>query len=122
MQNGIVRKIYPGATASGASLRRHSGIAGGDPARGDLRNVTHREDPAAAVVHAEYSFDDLLSENDRTAHRVYRRVLEAAEPRRAQRSDAGMKGDPQMRLDSASRQVILMERWRSGGECDRRRW
>jgi hypothetical protein len=36
--------------------------------------------PAAAVVHADYRFDDLLWENDRTAHRIYRRALEVAEP------------------------------------------
>ncbi|MFV0623592.1 DUF4861 family protein [Sphingomonas sp. ac-8] len=34
----------------------------------------------AAVVQAGYRFDDLLWENDRTAHRIYARALEAAEP------------------------------------------
>jgi hypothetical protein len=34
----------------------------------------------AAVVIADYRFDDLLWENDRIAHRIYGRALEAAEP------------------------------------------
>lgn len=34
----------------------------------------------AAVVIAEYRFDDLLWENDRIAYRIYGRALEAAEP------------------------------------------
>jgi hypothetical protein len=37
-------------------------------------------DARAAVVHADYRFDDLLWENDRTAHRIYAHALEAAEP------------------------------------------
>lgn len=36
--------------------------------------------PAAAVVVADYRYDDLLWENDRTAHRIYGHALEAAEP------------------------------------------
>jgi len=34
----------------------------------------------AAVTPAPYRYDDLLWENDRTAHRIYGRALEAAEP------------------------------------------
>nr|WP_315587465.1 DUF4861 family protein [Sphingomonas psychrotolerans] len=34
----------------------------------------------AAVVLADYRYDDLLWENDRTAHRIYGHALEAAEP------------------------------------------
>jgi hypothetical protein len=34
----------------------------------------------AAVVRADYRYDDLLWENDRTAHRIYGHALEAAEP------------------------------------------
>ena len=34
----------------------------------------------AAVVIADYRFDDLLWENDRIAHRIYGRALEKAEP------------------------------------------
>lgn len=40
---------------------------------------TSRE-PAAVVVLASYRYDDLLWENDRTAHRIYGHALEAAEP------------------------------------------
>jgi hypothetical protein len=36
--------------------------------------------PAAVVVLASYRYDDLLWENDRTAHRIYGHALEAAEP------------------------------------------
>jgi hypothetical protein len=36
--------------------------------------------PRATVVFAPYRYDDLLWENDRTAHRIYGRALEAAEP------------------------------------------
>ena len=36
--------------------------------------------PAAVVVQADYRYDDLLWENDRTAHRIYGHALEAAEP------------------------------------------
>lgn len=35
---------------------------------------------ATAVVLASYRYDDLLWENDRTAHRIYGHALEAAEP------------------------------------------
>ncbi|MES2054987.1 MAG: DUF4861 family protein [Pseudomonadota bacterium] len=34
----------------------------------------------AAVVFAPYRYDDILWENDRTAHRIYGRALEAVEP------------------------------------------
>lgn len=36
--------------------------------------------PRAAVVQADYRYDDLLWENDRTAHRIYGHALEKAEP------------------------------------------
>jgi hypothetical protein len=36
--------------------------------------------PAARVTLAPYRYDDLLWENDRTAHRIYGRALEAVEP------------------------------------------
>ena len=36
--------------------------------------------PRAAVVIADYRFDDLLWENDRIAHRIYGHALEKAEP------------------------------------------
>jgi hypothetical protein len=36
--------------------------------------------PRATVMLAPYRYDDILWENDRTAHRIYGRALEAAEP------------------------------------------
>ena len=36
--------------------------------------------PHAAVTLADYRYDDLMWENDRTAHRIYGHALEAAEP------------------------------------------
>lgn len=46
-----------------------------------LRPATADEQAVrAAVVIADYRFDDLLWENDRIAHRIYGRALEAAEP------------------------------------------
>jgi len=36
--------------------------------------------PRAAVMLADYRYDDLLWENDKTAHRIYGHALEAAEP------------------------------------------
>ncbi len=46
-----------------------------------LRPATPQEKRArAAVVLADYRFDDLLWENDRIAYRIYGRALEAAEP------------------------------------------
>ena len=46
-----------------------------------LRPATADEQTVrAAVVIADYRFDDLLWENDRIAHRIYGRALEAAEP------------------------------------------
>lgn len=46
-----------------------------------LRAANAEEQRAkAAVVIADYRYGDLLWENDRTAHRIYSRTLEAAEP------------------------------------------
>jgi len=36
--------------------------------------------PRATVMLAPYRYDDILWENDRTAHRIYGHALEAAEP------------------------------------------
>jgi hypothetical protein len=49
------------------------------PAVSPLPAPTSRQ-PAAVVVLASYRYDDLLWENDRTAHRIYGHALEAAEP------------------------------------------
>jgi hypothetical protein len=51
------------------------------PQHKPLRPATADEQKArAAVVIADYRFDDLLWENDRIAHRIYGRALEKAEP------------------------------------------
>jgi hypothetical protein len=47
--------------------------------RGPLPSPPTRE-PRAVVTLADYRYGDILWENDRTAHRVYARALEAAEP------------------------------------------
>ena len=36
--------------------------------------------PRASVTLADYRYDDLMWENDKTAHRIYGHALEAAEP------------------------------------------
>ena len=38
--------------------------------------------PHAIAMLADYRYDDLLWENDKTAHRIYGHALEAAEPHR----------------------------------------
>jgi len=50
--------------------------------------------PVARVVFAPYRFDDLLWENDRTAHRIYGPALEAEEPPSTSGIDAWGKNVP----------------------------
>lgn len=50
--------------------------------------------PRAAVVPAPYRHDDLLWENDRTAHRIYGEALEAAEPPSGSGMDSWGKNVP----------------------------
>lgn len=50
--------------------------------------------PRASVQLAPYRYDDLLWENDRTAHRIYGRALEAAEPPSGSGIDAWGKNVP----------------------------
>lgn len=46
-----------------------------------LREATPDEKAQrTAVVHADYRYDDILWENDRTAHRIYGHALEAVQP------------------------------------------
>jgi hypothetical protein len=60
--------------------------AGQERAKADMPRQTstlpppENHQPAAVVVKADYRYDDLLWENDRTAHRIYSRPLQAAEP------------------------------------------
>jgi hypothetical protein len=49
--------------------------------------------PRAAVVLAPYRFNDILWENDRTAHRIYGPALEAAEPPSTSGIDAWGKSE-----------------------------
>ena len=66
-------------------------------AQGDrpYRQADTRERAArAAVVHAAYRYDDLLWENDWTAHRIYGRRLQAAEPPSGSGIDAWGKSVP----------------------------
>ena len=48
--------------------------------------------PRAVVTLAPYRYDDILWENDRTAHRIYGKALEAAEPPSTSGIDAWGKG------------------------------
>ncbi len=50
--------------------------------------------PRAAVLLADYRYDDLLWENDRTAHRIYGHALEAYEPPSGSGIDAWGKNVP----------------------------
>lgn len=63
--------------------------------QGPLRPANADEQKArAAVAIADYRFDDLLWENDRIAHRIYGRALEAAEPPSSSGIDAWAKRVP----------------------------
>jgi hypothetical protein len=59
-----------------------SALAGIATAQDDAAPVMPPPDrtPRAAVMLADYRYDDLLWENDRTAHRIYGHALEAIEP------------------------------------------
>lgn len=66
-------------------LALHSGANGQvdeqemPPLQGQLPAPTQTQ-PVAVVQLADYRYNDLLWENDRIAHRIYARALEAAEP------------------------------------------
>lgn len=66
-----------------AAIAAFSAHAQGAPAlphiTAPLAPATDRT-PRAVVLRAPYRYDDLLYENDLTAHRIYGRALEAAEP------------------------------------------
>lgn len=55
--------------------------------------------PRASVVLADYRNDDLLWENDRTAHRIYGHALEAAEPPSGSGIDSWGKNVPWPYMD-----------------------
>jgi hypothetical protein len=72
--------------AAGAALFVGAGLAQDAPPDPRLPPVASRlppppdGTPRATVVLADYRYDDLLWENDRTAHRIYGHALEKAEP------------------------------------------
>lgn len=75
---GFIAPAAIGAAAIVAALCASSALAQENKT---LRPATPEEQRAkAAVVLADYRFDDLLWENDRIAFRIYGRALEAAEP------------------------------------------
>lgn len=72
--------------AAGATLLAGAGLAqdaphdrGLPPVVSPLPSPSDRT-PRATVTLADYRYDDLLWENDRTAHRIYGHALEKAEP------------------------------------------
>jgi hypothetical protein len=78
------------SAASGAGAQEHK----------PMRPATAAERAErVAVVHADYRYDDLLWENDKTAHRIYGRALEAAEPPSSSGIDAWGKRVPYPYMD-----------------------
>ena len=81
----VIRVGGVGAAVLAVVLTGASGAAPQDAGR-DMPPVTsplpppQTRTPRAVAVLAPYRYDDLLWENDRTAHRIYGRALEAAEP------------------------------------------
>jgi len=79
-----------------------------------MRPATAEEQKArAAVSIADYRFDDLLWENDRTAHRIYGRALEQAEPPSSSGIDAWGKN---VRWPFMERQLRTGEQHDNHGE------
>lgn len=70
-------------------------------------------DRRAAVVIAGYRHDDILWENDRIAHRIYSRKLEAVEPPSGSGIDAWGKS---VRWPFADRQLRNADQHNNGGE------
>lgn len=69
--------------------------------------------PRATVVLADYRYDDLLWENDKTAHRLYGQALEAAEPPSGSGIDSWGKSVPWPYMD---RQLRTKDHHRDQGE------
>ncbi len=81
--------------AAAATITSLPTSAGSVLQRTSMRAATESEKLArAAVVHADYRHDDLLWENDLTAHRIYGRALEAIEPPSGSGIDAWGKRVP----------------------------
>lgn len=78
----VTRAWCASATAllvAAPSAARQESASERPPITGSLAAPERRE-PAAVVTEAGYRYDDLLWENDRTAHRIYSKRLEQAEP------------------------------------------
>ena len=78
----VTRAWCASATAllvAAPSAARQEPAAERPPITGALAPPERRE-PTAVVFEAGYRYDDLLWENDRTAHRIYSKRLEQAEP------------------------------------------
>lgn len=79
----MIRRLF---LAAGITLLAGAGLAQDAPRASGLPPVASRlppppdRAPRATVVLADYRYDDLLWENDRTAHRIYGHALEKAEP------------------------------------------
>ncbi len=65
------------APTGGAQAQDHTKLAPGVPLPPPAAG---QDKPAAFATIAPYRYDDVLWENDRTAHRIYGKVLEQAEP------------------------------------------
>ncbi len=73
------------AGAGLALILAGGGVMGAAPATRDTQatgaaRIAQTDAPRAVAEVASYRYNDLLWENDRTAHRIYARALEAAEP------------------------------------------
>src|SRR4051794_39592635 len=89
----IVSKHLPAARAAKQAIVAGLLLSASCLARADVQPVmppvvapalvkpdAQGQKPQAVVVIAGYRYDDILWENDRTAHRIYGHALEAAEP------------------------------------------
>jgi len=91
--------------ALGVALLAGTALAQDAPGAGQLPPVASPlpapadKAPRATVMRADYRYDDLLWENDRTAHRIYGHALEAAEPPSGSGIDSWGKNVPWPYMD-----------------------
>ncbi|KQR85270.1 DUF4861 family protein [Sphingomonas sp. Leaf343] len=79
-RSGPFCAIFLALLAAPASLGAQQALAPEMPHRSGSLPEPESRTPRAIVVEAGYRYDDLLWENDVTAHRIYSKPLEAAEP------------------------------------------
>lgn len=105
----VATAIVPGATRSQSELApvMPPVVGAMTPPSGDGRT------PRATVTMAPYRFDDILYENDRIAHRIYGRALEADEPPSSSGIDAWGKN---VRWPFMERQLHTGDQHRYHGE------